>query len=95
MTDPVPGTLNFADTRRWLDQHRDRLPMFIVTDHPSDCPDFYCARLHFTLGDRQGATEFAILDINLDRLRESLAGLGFVKLDRDPSDDPVILESWI
>ena len=41
--------LRLGEVRAYLDTLRDRLPMFIVTDHPSDWPDYYVARLHLTL----------------------------------------------
>lgn len=86
--------LAIQDTRRWLYELRDSLPMFTVTDHPTDFPDFFVARLHLTRPEPH-ATAFAIMDRDLDRLRETLEALGLVKLARSPEDDPVILETWL
>lgn len=73
---------------------RDHLPMWTVTAKPKDYPESYVARLHVAL-PRPFSTNVALISDNVDELREALANLGLVKLERDPSDDPVIMETWL
>jgi hypothetical protein len=75
-------------------EKRDNLPMFVVTDHPSDWPDFYVARLHFTLGER-GPTNLVLMDRSLESLRDTMRALLLSQLTRDPNDDPAIMEVWL
>lgn len=67
------------------------LPVWVVYDHPSDCPDYYVARLW----QGETATGVAIIDRDLERLRDTLEEMGLVHLDRMEGDDPVILETWL
>ena len=89
-----PHLLAVADTQRYLSTLRERLPLFTVTDHPRDYPDYYVARLHLTLPGVE-VLPFAIMDRDLETLRATLRALGLTLIPRDPTDDPVILESWI
>lgn len=82
------------DLREILTVKHHRLPMFTVTDHPTDFPNDYVARLCFSLPDHEIAPIF-MADPDLDRLRRTLESLGLVRLARHPSDDPVILETWL
>jgi hypothetical protein len=72
----------------------ERLPIWVVYDHPSDWPQFYVARLHYAL-PRPEPTGSVLMYRDLDPLREVLADMGCTKLDRFPEDDPAILETWI
>lgn len=67
------------------------LPIWVVYDHPLDWPDHYVARLW--VGERP--TGDMVLTFSLDALREHLADQGFVRLDRNKEDDPVIVETWL
>lgn len=91
---PRPHALAVQDTRRYLATLRDRLPMFTITDHPTDYPDFFVARLSLTLPAVE-ITAFAIMDPSLERLQETMEALGLVKLARSPQDDPKIVEVWL
>jgi hypothetical protein len=86
MTDPQIASTLYA--------LREALPMFTVYDHPTDHPDFYVARLHLTIPE-PAPTTLAILHRDLGALRRELASYGLVALERDPSDDPCILETWL
>jgi hypothetical protein len=90
----VALSLNIPETRAYLATLRERLPMFTVTDHPKDWPDFYVARLALTVPELT-LLPLAIMDPDLDRLRETMAALGLVCLTRDPRDDPVVVETWL
>jgi len=67
------------------------LVMWTIYDHPSDWPNFYVARKW--IGEEP--MNVVLLDADLDRLRETLARKGLVKLMRNEGDDPVILETWL
>jgi hypothetical protein len=68
--------------------------MFVITDHPKDFPDYYVARLWLSLPTVR-AGDLVILDRKLESLRTTMAACGMVRIDADPTDDPVILEIWI
>lgn len=69
----------------------EELPVWTVYDHPRDFPHCYVARKFLSA---RPTPEF-IVSPDLASLREVLAYKGLIPLTRDPSDDPVILESWI
>jgi hypothetical protein len=77
-----------------LYEHRDRLPMFVVYDHPSDHPDHYVARLWVTLPEA-APTNVLLKHPDLDVIRDELERLGLAHLARQAADDPKILETWI
>lgn len=83
----------------FLELHRIRdgggLPMFTITDHPRDYPEHFVARLHVIAGTASGVQGFAILETDLNALRKTMRDLGLVRLERAPSDDSVIVETWI
>jgi hypothetical protein len=89
-----PLELAIADTARFLAGLHDRLPMFVVCDHPTDFPDFYVARLHLTLPEDE-VQPFAIMERELSKLHAIMEALGLHKLMPAPEDDPVILETWL
>ena len=65
--------------------------VWVVYDHPRDQPDYYVARLW----RGETPTDMALIDADLERLRDTLEQMGLVHLDRMEGDDPVILETWI
>lgn len=71
------------------------LEWWVVYDHPKDYPDGYVARKWIANAEDAGPTDVAMWSNNLEEVRDFLENLGLVKLARDPSDDPVIVESWI
>jgi hypothetical protein len=94
MSDAVAGSLNIPNTIAYLSTLQHRLPMFTITDHPTDWPDFYVARLHLSLPEPV-PMPMAIMDRDLDRLRETMRALGGTCLMRAEADDPIIVESWL
>lgn len=74
----------------------DCLPMWTVYDRPEDFPELIVARLWRTLPEPAPTnTLFTVPAGHAHIVRDILAEAGFVKLDRQPGDDPVILETWI
>lgn len=67
------------------------LLIWTVYDHPRDWPDWYVARLF--VNDRMRGN--MLLNRDLQQLRDELAMRGLTPLNRSPTDDPVILETWL
>lgn len=67
------------------------LPIWTVYDHPRDWPDWYVARLW--IGDHRTGNVLLYRDIT--KLRDELARRGLTPLMRDPTDDSVIMETWL
>lgn len=88
---PEPGTREFA---QFLYDHRDRLPLWTLYQHPDDRPGYYVARLFFTL-PATVATGYTIEAHELEPVRFRLAAMGFTPMQRSPEDEPHILETWI
>jgi len=72
---------------------RDHLPMWVITKHPRDFPDDYVARLHMTL-PVDVPISIHLRRATLDELRAALPR-GLHRIERDPADDPVIVEVWL
>ena len=66
------------------------LTLWVVYEHPKDFPDEFVARRF--VGD--SATSDVLRAPTLAKLRAQLPP-DLIYLPRDPSDDPVIVESWI
>jgi hypothetical protein len=67
------------------------LDVWTVYDHPTDWPDYFVAR-RFEVDQPTGSL---ILNKALSELQQDLASRGLVRLERQPADDPVILETWL
>jgi hypothetical protein len=72
----------------------DALALWTVYDHPSDFPDRFIARLSLISRTGVVATQKTVSAATLEELRDRLPP-GLCRLDRDPSDDPVIVETWL
>lgn len=97
MTDPGPTIAvegPRASVHTLVFAVRDKLPMFVIYDHPSDFPDHYVARLWLTLPEEK-ATYFTIRCTDLERIRDELRAAGMVCMGRTEGDDPQIIEVWI
>jgi len=72
---------------------RERLPMWVVYDHPRDYPDSFVARRWLT----DQPTQAIIVDTTLDEVRRRIqrAMPGAVRLARFLNDDPKIVEVWL
>ena len=74
---------------------RDPLVVWTIYDHPKDFPEFFVVRPHRVMADGivEAGEGYACPDIEV--LREHMRQMGLVCLDRHPTDDPVIVETWI
>jgi hypothetical protein len=70
------------------------LEMFTIYRHPSDYPDKFVVR-RFLVTDKPNPdkTPCAVCN-NLNDARAAIP-FGMVCVDRQPSDDPVIIETWL
>lgn len=69
------------------------LLMWTVTWNSSDYPRQAVARPHLIGRELQALREVVVAD-SLNELRKKLPA-GLTKIDRDPEDDPVIIEVWL
>lgn len=67
------------------------LSLWTIYDHPLDYPEYFVAR-EFHLDK---ATTNVLIANSLEELREGFRRAGMVPIPRDPSDDPVIVETWL
>ena len=67
-----------------------RLPLIVIYDHPADFPNEVVARLW----DSERPTEIYEKANSVDDLYAKLPLKGMIRLERLPSDDPVIFETW-
>jgi hypothetical protein len=73
----------------------ESLSIWVIYDHPRDFPDRFVARRHVCTGPDQGPTDDIVTSKNLKQLRVAMERRYLTKLDRHPSDDPVIIETWL
>jgi hypothetical protein len=67
-------------------------PIITIYNRPTDFPDMYVARLF----DLQTPTEFAVVNVSLDTLRNSIHSANrWILIPRDINDDPNIVEVWV
>ena len=70
--------------------------MWVITDHPTDFPDHYVARLWAVMaGGKLSPTTIALVCPDLDQLRGEMESRGLVCLTRNPGDEPQIIETWL
>lgn len=79
-----------------MTDHSNALYMWTLYDSPGDYgPGTYVARKW--LVDRNGPTPTVdvILTASLDALREHMLDRGLARIDRHPTDDAAIIETWV
>lgn len=74
-------------------KHHEHLPMWVITERPTDYPDSYVARLHMSL-PVPVATSVILRRPSLDEVR-ALLPYGLVMLARHEMDAPKIVEVWL
>ena len=72
------------------------LPMYVLYDHPRDYPNHYVVRPHLAAakGGKAHASPNGFLFDTLQEARDFIPK-GMVRVHRHPSDDSVIVESYI
>lgn len=66
---------------------------YVIYERPKDFPNNYVVRRYTFFPGRVEIGEYLLAD-SLEQAR-SFIPLGFVPIGRDPTDDPVIIETWI
>lgn len=70
------------------------LPMIVVYDRPTDFPEQVVARIfNIVPGDVQ-PTDMAMTALTIEEIHSGIPER-FTRLNRNPGDDPNILETWI
>lgn len=67
------------------------MPIITVYKNPTDYPDKYVARVF----DVNKATNLAAVADTYEGLLEAIPTGNMVRLERNPQDDPVIVETWV
>lgn len=70
------------------------MKIYTIYDHPSDYPDNFVTRCYTVLQSGLFQASTAVLSKSLEEARTKIP-LGFYMIPRHPTDDPVIVESWI
>jgi len=73
---------------------RGALSMWTIYDKPRDHPDGYIARRHEAANGVSGPTN-DVLTGDLTLMREAMSRCGLVRMQRAPSDEPQIVETWM
>lgn len=73
---------------------QDRLPIWAVTWNPTDYPNKAVARPHFVGHGTESAVTAVLVAESLDALR-AMIPKDLNRLERAPTDDPVIVEVWL
>ena len=75
---------------------REALEMFVVYERPLDHPEHFVMR-RWLIGAEKGKptpTDYFVLGETLEEVRNSIPP-HCVRLERDPNDEPQIVECWI
>jgi hypothetical protein len=88
-------TISATDRRTGEALSSQRAPLLLeiwtVYDHPKDWPQFFVAR-KFILDK---PTKVAVFALTLEGIQSQMRARGLVRLERNPADDPVIVECWL
>lgn len=72
----------------------DALSVWSVFDHPVDYPIGFIARQFLISGGLVRSTLSSVQGSTLEQVRSKLPP-GLYRIDRDPGDDPKVVESWL
>lgn len=74
----------------------DALRMYTVYDHPDDFPADYVAREWVIQAGQDAAPgQVVVRAPDLEVVRMALSSQGLHRLERQPEDDPKIVETWL
>jgi hypothetical protein len=74
---------------------RGALSMWTVYERPRDYACGFVARRFEVTGKGPTPTQMTLKCLELEPIREKLARAGLVRLDREPDDEPQIVETWL
>ena len=75
----------------------DELSMWTIYDHPKDYPTYFVARRWRIARDRSEPipTDDVLFSLTYEFIELVMRQRGLTKIERCPSDDPVIKEVWL
>jgi hypothetical protein len=79
---------------QWEAAKRGILSMWTVYAKPTDFPEGYVVRRFDCTAQGPVATQHAYSG-ELETIRDTLVRAGLFRLDRNPDDEPQIVETWI
>jgi hypothetical protein len=90
-----PGIIENADGTITI-EGKTGLPAYVIYDHPRDYPNHFVVRPHL-LDDRRGKGHASPNGFLFDTLKQARDFIpkGMVRVQRHPTDDSVIVESYI
>lgn len=88
-------TINASTMLEGVDLSKFSLPIAVVYQNPDDYPDKYVIRIHESIPSPKATNFFSVHDKYEDCETELKAAGFLIKIPRDNSDDPCIIESWI
>lgn len=74
---------------------RGALAMWTVYEKPKDYPIGWIARMFEVTGAGPRPTRYVIKSAELEPIRMKLARAGLFRLNREPGDEPQIVETWL
>lgn len=69
--------------------------MWTIYDHPRDFPDDFVARKFLVSGRGPRATLDVLCFRDIEAARQSMISMGLTRIQRDPNDEPQIVEVWL
>lgn len=73
----------------------DGMPLITIYKNPADYPGKFIARLFDIKKGKHRPTEIVVVADNLFEIRKKIPREQMFIIDRDPQDDPCIVEMWI
>jgi hypothetical protein len=71
------------------------LTTWVIYDHPADFPEHFVVRPWTVAGGGRLEPGSARLCGTLEQARAALVNLGLYRMDRQPDDDPTVVEVWL
>ena len=84
----------YAEQLQGAAQSLGQLLIWTIYDHPLDYPEWFVARPHIIRPKKTGPVPMHLIATDLNALRALLPD-GLTRLERQPNDDPFILEVWV
>lgn len=69
--------------------------IWTVYDKPLDYPEQFVARRFEVFAGLARPTDDVITSLYLERIRMDMQARGLYRLDRNPNDEPCIVECWL
>lgn len=77
------------------DRENGYLPMYVLYDHPKDYPDYYVVRRWKSREGLEPDPQPFLWRKDLEQVHKNMARMGLVFIPRDPTDDPVIMGTYL